>query len=90
MHVPSNLAPTGIGRVSWGSLVGAAEQPAANKAVDTNTEAQAKARALMKDHRMPALIWRRHGSVNRLVIDASHSTLLKIGSSESHKEEDEP
>jgi len=59
-------------------------KPAADKAVDTNTEAKAKARALMNDRRMPALIWRRRRSVNRMVIDASHTTLLKVGSSESH------
>ena len=89
MHFPSNWAPSGIGRVSCGSLVGAAEQPAADKAVDSNTEA--KARALMNDRRMPALIWLQSGSVNRLMIDASHTTLLKVGSSElEKKEEDEP
>jgi hypothetical protein len=83
------LAPSGIGRVSCGSLVGAAEQPAVNKAIDMNPEAKAKPRVLMRDRHMPALIWRRRRSVNRLAIDAYHTTLLKVESSELPKEEDE-
>jgi len=37
VHFPSNLALSGIGRVSCGSLVGAAEQPTANRLVVIKT-----------------------------------------------------
>jgi len=76
--------------VSCGSLVGAAEQPNTNRFAAIKTRAIAKLLDLRKDRRMPALIWLCRGSVNRMRIDASHSTLLKVGSSESEKEEDEP
>jgi len=53
-------------------------------------KAVAKLLDLKKRRRMPALIWLQRRAVNRMTIDASHTTLLMVGALESPKEEDEP
>jgi hypothetical protein len=72
------LAPSGIGRVSWGSLVGAAEQPTNTRLVAIKTLTNTK---LLEHRRISALIWRRRRSVNQMAVDDTRTHLLMVGSS---------